>query len=621
MLYLRKFYHRLNRLNQRLMLLFIIVTLVPLVLLGIANAIATPRLINAEVSSRQNEVMQLVAEKVEHLVGDVELHLREAGLTWFRLNLSSEDMGIFLETLALDIPAYATMWITDSTGQEVVRLEGGRAVDAEFLRNRSEEETFFLPARGERYFSTVRLVDNEPRLTIALPLLVNDELVGTVAGQMSLTQSWNVIRSVVIGTDGYAVLVDRRGNLIVHRDEQVMARRLNLATIPSVSAVAAGQNQAWTTMYQSPIGGDVLGSAMLIDGPGWILILERSIDDAFGAVRESNLRLVLAMILALAAAMMMSIFFSRQITGPVIRLRNAANRVRQGELSLYIPDHNPTEIGELARAFNSMTASLKDRIQEINEKNQALMAATLKAEEASRLKDEFLAVMSHELRTPLHAIIGYTGIILMDDNLDNQEIEMLERVESNSQRLLALINDLLDISRLEAGKMRLFPTEIIIRSLAQQWCDQMQVLATDKGLAFNLKIDDRVPEALVCDENALTKIVTNLLSNAIKFTGEGQVDLAITRDQDWLKFVIQDTGIGIPAAMHEIIFDRFRQVDSSNTRPYGGTGLGLAIVRSMCEAMQGSITLESIPEQGSTFTVLLPLRLKTSGGQDVAPHG
>lgn len=621
MLLLKRLYRRMNRLSHRLMLLFIVVTLVPMVSLGIANAVATARLINAEISSRQNEAMQLIAEKVEHLVGDAELHLHEAGLTWFKLELSSRDMSVFLETLASHIPAYATMWITDATGQEVVRLEDGDAVAAEFLQNRSEEESFFLAARGERYFSTVRVIDDEPRLTIALPLMVDGELVGTVAGQMSLLQSWNVVRSAVFGSNGYAMLVDRRGNLIVHRDDQIMASRPNMAIIPPVSAVAAGQNQAWTTIYQSPIGGEVLGSATLINGPDWILVLERSVSDAFSAVWDSTLRLGLAMLLALAVAILMSLFFARQITNPIIRLRNAANRIRYGELSLYIPDHNPTEIGELAHAFNSMTASLNERIREVNDKNQALMAATLKAEEASRLKDEFLAVMSHELRTPLHAIIGYTGIVLMDDNLDQQQVDMLERSEANSQRLLTLINDLLDISRLDAGKMRLLPAEIAIRRLAQQWYDQMQVLATDKGLTFELQIDDSVPELILSDENALTKIMTNLLSNAIKFTAKGRVDLSISRERDRIKFVVQDTGIGIPAAMHEVVFDRFRQVDSSTTRAYGGTGLGLAIVRSMCEAMQGSITLNSIPDQGSTFTVVLPVHLEILNNQDATSHG
>ncbi|HEX2622152.1 MAG TPA: sensor histidine kinase [Phototrophicaceae bacterium] len=612
----KRVYRKINSINQRLLLLFIIVTTVPILLLGSINLVATTLLLDGEVTTRQQEVMQLIADQINFYVEDVEHHLLEAGLVWFNLKLSPEDMVVYLQTVLEDLPHNVVFWITDASGQEMVRVENGELVPSDQLKNLSEQEVFFRPERGEHYFSAIRIVDNEPRLTVALPLIENGKLEGTVGGQMNLNTPWQVIRDTTIGLEGYAMLMDRQGNVMVHRDNRVMDQRLNLANLPPVSKIATGTTISTTLHYYSPVGGRVIGSAIRIEDPDWVLVVERPESDAFAPIQQSFRRLIIGGGISLLIAVIMSIFFSRQITLPIIRLRNAANRIRFGDLEHTIPDHNRTEIGELARAFNAMTVSLNERIQEVNQKNQALMQATIQTREASRLKDEFLAVISHELRTPLHAIIGYTGIVLMDGEISLEGVEMLERVESNSQRLLALINDLLDISRLEAKKIRLFPAEILIRQLAQGWYDQMRVLALDKGLDFKLQIDDQVPEIIISDESGLTKVASNLLSNAIKFTAHGSVHLTLGCENDGLKIVVQDTGIGIPAMMHEAIFDRFRQVDGSSTRAYGGTGLGLAIVRSMCEAMQGNVKLESSQGQGSTFTVWLPLPLQVAPNQD-----
>lgn len=240
-----------------------------------------------------------------------------------------------------------------------------------------------------------------------------------------------------------------------------------------------------------------------------------------------------------------------------------------------------------------------------------LQAARRIAEENSRLKSEFLSMMSHELRTPLNAIEGFTSIMLskMGGAEYNDKTERyITRVNTNSKRLLALINDFLDLSRIESGRLELANQAFSPAKLAQSWRDEIGVLADRKGLIFDVSIDPRLPETVYGDEEATSKIAINLLGNAIKFTETGAVTLTLEYAETEWRFIVTDSGIGIPPHAREYIFDEFRQVDQSSKRKFGGTGLGLAIAQKLARSMGGTITLASELGQGSTFTVTLPLK-------------
>jgi signal transduction histidine kinase len=252
-------------------------------------------------------------------------------------------------------------------------------------------------------------------------------------------------------------------------------------------------------------------------------------------------------------------------------------------------------------------AVLTSATEKLQATNEELQKASREALEANRLKDEFLAVMSHELRTPLNAIIGFQGILLMMGNLDEKATHMIQRAQSNAERLLALITDILDISRIESGRLQLAPMDLSLAETVEKWRSQMSVLAEQKALDFSVHMDKALPPVIRVDEDAVTKVVTNLLGNAFKFTEEGEVSLALKRaNGNWI-IEVKDSGIGIPAHMHQVIFERFRQVDGSSKRKFGGSGLGLAIVHNLCKAMNGTVSLQSAPGEGSTFTVTLPL--------------
>ncbi len=294
-----------------------------------------------------------------------------------------------------------------------------------------------------------------------------------------------------------------------------------------------------------------------------------------------------------------------------------AQAVRAGDLTSRATVTSKDEIGQLGQSFNDMTEQLVDSLEKMDEQvqvteqaNKDLRVANARAREAARLKSEFMATMSHELRTPLNAILGFTGIMLegMGGEVDDEAEHMLSRIDANSKRLLGLINDVLDIAKIEAGRMTIVSEALRPADLAKKWTAEMSVLAERNHLDFEVMVAPDLPDLVYGDTARLTQIVANLLSNAFKFTESGKVSLQMERtDEKWMIHVI-DTGIGIPPHAINYIFDEFRQMDGTTTRMYGGTGLGLAIVRNLCRMMDGNVQVESTLGKGSKFTVTLPLK-------------
>jgi signal transduction histidine kinase len=302
---------------------------------------------------------------------------------------------------------------------------------------------------------------------------------------------------------------------------------------------------------------------------------------------------------------------SRDINQPIITLTDSANKLAGGDYSVRANLPRRDEFGRLGQAFDKMASEVEVRDRAIRQQSEKLEVALAKAQEAAEIKAEFLSTMSHELRTPLHAIESFTGIMLnkMGGAEYNEKTSgYLQRVATNSKRLLGLINDFLDLSRIEAGRIELADMPFQPAKLAWQWYDELGVLADKKGLDFVMNIDPNMPHTLYGDEEALSKIALNLLDNAIKFTEKGSVKLSLRPNGDSWQIAVTDTGIGIPPHAREYIFDEFRQVDQSSKRRYGGTGLGLSIVQRFARSMGGNVTLESEMGEGSTFTVTLPMK-------------
>lgn len=312
------------------------------------------------------------------------------------------------------------------------------------------------------------------------------------------------------------------------------------------------------------------------------------------------------------------------IVKPVLHLKDVSDEIARGNLNLRADISTGDEFEELSHAFNRMLRhmmTVNDELRTLNEsldgKVDQLAQANMELFNNNRLKDDFLATISHELRTPLNSILGFSDILQTAANLDERQKRYVHNIQTSGQSLMVQINDLLDLAKIESGKMELRPDNVDLAEILEVQVQQIMPLADRKNIDLRIESPPQPLPLLYQDRSKLSQIVTNLLSNAIKFTPEGgRVRVASKQlDSDSVSFSVEDTGIGIPLQEQEHIFEKFRQGTTApggrdhTKREYEGTGLGLSIVRELSRLLGGDVSLISEFGRGSLFSVRIPLRV------------
>jgi signal transduction histidine kinase/ActR/RegA family two-component response regulator len=442
-----------------------------------------------------------------------------------------------------------------------------------------------------------------------------DEAVAT-ATLSALTAKEDIVAAVLYSRDGKLFAHYFRGNKV-------------LPTLPPPGLQEKGyrfQGGYLEVFHDVTLNGEHLGTLFLqSDMRQWSLRAKRYASILFIFVLISGF-----------LALLISSKLQRLISRPILHLEDTMRMVSANKnYAVRAVKSYGDEIGRLIDGFNTMLSEiqqrdmalrgandeLKSRTRELEKEvlyrqqtQEELLKAKLAAEEASRAKSTFLANMSHELRTPLNAIIGYSEMLEEEtrDSGKEDNVEDLRKIQTAGKHLLALINDVLDLSKIEAGKMGLHLETFEVPGMIEEIVTTLRPAIAKNANTIHVHVTEEV-NMMRADVTKVRQILFNLLSNACKFTDHGTISMNVDQrnieGQDWIQFQVRDTGIGITAKQKENLFQEFAQADASIARRYGGTGLGLAITHRFVQMMRGSITVESEPGKGSAFTVCLPAQV------------
>jgi signal transduction histidine kinase len=372
-------------------------------------------------------------------------------------------------------------------------------------------------------------------------------------------------------------------------------------------------------------GGPTLASSARIDPPGWLVTIEQPDAFVFAPLNDLVLGVLLILAIALLLGVLGSLYLARRLVKPIELLQAGSTRLAEGDLSGRITVRTRDDLQTLAEEFNRMTERLNASKAELDEKvrrrSSELAGAAAEIEDksrqleaASQRKSAFLSDMSHELRTPLNAVIGFSGVLgeRMYGDLNPRQAEYVEDIHASGLHLLSLVDDVLDLTKVEAGQMELRVTTFSIGEVLSRGLTMVRERATRQGVALESDFDPQLG-TMEADERKLKQIIFNLLANGVKFTPAGGVvrlSAVLTGDQVVVKVI--DTGIGIAPGEQGRIFDEFQQGGTDRTGE--GTGLGLTLVKKFVELHGGRIQVESEPGKGSTFTIELPLRQPSGAG-------
>jgi len=494
---------------------------------------------------------------------------------------------------------------------------------------------------------------NIPVVFFASPVKDKDNnIFGVVVARMPVTKLNEIIQETAkIHEEESEIridLVDKDGLLLLSNHDRKRILKDNITEWEYFQRPKAGE-KIGSNVYTNPGEEEMIyvfakeQGYLDFKGNNWTLIIHVPTRVAFASAVKLRNKIIIIIFPILVLIIILIFFFSRTITKPITKLRNAAIQIGKGNLNLKVEVNSNDEIGELAKTFNQMafdlnkyqskllglekekskeletevnkkTKELTENISEITNTKTAMLNimddisnANEELKIVDKTKGEFLNMVSHELKTPLTAIIAHLDVLDdMKTNLTEDELKSFEAIRRNTNNLKVLISNILEISRIESGKFELTKIKIDLKKLIEDAARELEILSSQKGLKLVLKLE-KLPD-IEADDTRLREVMNNLITNAIKFTEAGNITIKAIKKDKFIQVTVEDTGCGIPKDKLKNLFQKFYQVNASISRRYGGTGLGLLITKQLIESHGGKIWIESQEGKGSTFYFTLPIK-------------
>lgn len=617
----------------------ILIALIPISFLGV-------KLYNAAWENAWREIDEKHRLLAENLVQPVSIYVNGHRSLLNMLSLELAESGystndfhhalLLFNTLRAYPYIHSLSWV--KSNGEVVAYFDQESSELKGMKNLSGLETFKEAVKDKKW--KVTNVAKSPISGKHSVLMVNpvintaDDMVGVLVAELDGRVLETLRRNIKFGRKGHSAFVDEKGRAIAHPNPAWAEEMKSLAHINVVQAMMRGETG--TDEFYSPfIKENMVVGYTSVPELGWGIMVPQPKSEVVEQVNKLIVSQLKWGVLGLLLAVGLGFAITRWVTRPINELAAGARDLVKNNFRGTLPEappYAPKEILEMNKALSAVTEgfqnsqkeikqlnrSLQDKVDEatarLRDTNDKLEQALIDAEQASRAKSSFLANMSHELRTPMNAIIGYSEII--EDECRDHKWEViipdLKKIQGAGKHLLALISDILDLSKVEAGKMEIFLETFPLQPFIHEAQATVLPMVEKNRNDLVVKVDNNIGE-MHADITKVRQAVFNLLSNAAKFTHKGTITLNVARRQhnhrDWITFEVRDTGIGMTEEQLGKLFTEFSQADPSTTRKFGGTGLGLAISRFFCRMMGGDIEVKSVKGEGSTFTILLPAKV------------
>jgi signal transduction histidine kinase len=595
--------------RSELLIFFLLISVIPLSAVVYASYDYSKEAIRESVMANLLGATENTGNAIDNWMDARKDDIRVISQSRIIVNSEKEHFHEYLNTFEIEYKGvYREFFILDPDGNIIFSTLNRTG-------NAGKEHYFTEAAREKLYVSDVYLseITGSPEIIITNPVKKNGTVTGIMAARVSMENLYRIIESIDIGKSGEAFIVNKDGDLVFHKNKS----RILLDNIKNNFAVKeVTYEKNGISEYVNYKGEKVLGSYYWLPLYRWGLVVEKNIDEAYAGVTVLGKVMIGISSFAVLGVVFLAVVISRRLTEPVKSLEEGAYGLLRGDFKP-ITVSSDNEIGRLTEIFNSTAEELLDirkkleaKIEiankDLEEKNKELIAANEELKKLDELKSNFISMVSHELKTPLSSMRISAEYLESEASIEPSERkELLQIIIRNIDRQTRLINDILDLSKIEAGKLELQLERANIREIANAAFENIRQLAFKKNITVSLDIPEKLSPVLA-DREKLIIVLNNLFENALKFTkDDGNIYLYAKEYVDYIEIGMKDTGIGIEKEKLDKIFDKFYQVDSTSRRKTGGCGLGLSISSAIIKAHGSEIRVASEPGKGSTFSFRL----------------